>query len=210
MTTHPTSEPRTAEQRQIEADAAYWNELAARLGWRLHGFTFREHANFDTGHPYLAGLSGHERDDILAAIEAEAAPPPAEAVEALLDVKRLRAAMTVVAEMDPSEWLELGDDASAITVAYNAALPTTPQRSSPRSGTRMTDRILLYSDGTVDEIVRGDVHLEKMDREWAYLGAGNAQFSIRATKRGRLVVEPYQGTNLSQFSVERHKEPTDD
>jgi hypothetical protein len=67
----------------------------------------------------------------------------------------------------------------------------------------MSDRILFYEDGTVDEVVRGDVHVEKMDRGWAYLGAGNAQFSIRATKKGRLVIEAYEGTDLSEFSVER-------
>lgn len=65
-----------------------------------------------------------------------------------------------------------------------------------------SDRVLLFLDGTVDEIVSGDVHLEKMDRDWAYLGAGKAQFAVRATGKGRLIVEPYQGTNLSQFLVE--------
>ena len=73
------------------------------------------------------------RDAVAKARRALAAPDTAlrePAATELLDVKRLRAAMTVVAEMDPSEWLELGDDASAITVAYNAAL-TPPAKEKP-------------------------------------------------------------------------------
>lgn len=66
--------PRT-ERERIEADAAYWNELADLLGWRLHGFTFRDHASFQTRGMSLASINGIERDDILRVARLQSTDP---------------------------------------------------------------------------------------------------------------------------------------
>lgn len=55
------------------ADRRYWNKLAKALGWRLYGWTYRNHASFITSPPGIhyqfIEVTGSQRDAILAAIE---------------------------------------------------------------------------------------------------------------------------------------------
>lgn len=59
---------------QVEADKAYWLELASALGWKLIGFTYRWHGTYvnviTTGSEEVCHLSGKQRDDILRALDA--------------------------------------------------------------------------------------------------------------------------------------------
>jgi hypothetical protein len=68
----------TAEERdRLEADLAYWQELADAIdGWSLMGFTWRQSATYvtpgqrHTKHTDVLNLTWVQRDGILAAIEA--------------------------------------------------------------------------------------------------------------------------------------------
>jgi hypothetical protein len=61
------------EIAEIESDGNYWHEFCDAVGWKLVGFTYRDHAGINTGSqmPYRGGFSitGKERYDIMAAIE---------------------------------------------------------------------------------------------------------------------------------------------
>ena len=52
----------------------------------------------------------------------------------------------------------------------------------------MHERITFDDDGrVVDEIVQGDVHIERMDIDWYWMRVGERQF--RVTRRGLRTVE---------------------
>ena len=65
-----------AKDREALADLQYWNALAKKLGWKLHGFSYRHTGSYITGRsatgtqvqPSLT-LTGSERDQIMEAIE---------------------------------------------------------------------------------------------------------------------------------------------
>lgn len=57
------------EAAQILADADYWRRIESALGWRLLGFSWRETATFETGKYSSIVLKGHQRDDIINAID---------------------------------------------------------------------------------------------------------------------------------------------
>jgi hypothetical protein len=59
-----------SEVRQIQADAAYWNELGDALGWQMYGFTAQLTASYITDSISSVQLTGSQRDDIMAAINA--------------------------------------------------------------------------------------------------------------------------------------------
>jgi hypothetical protein len=59
-----------SEVRQIQADAAYWNELGDALGWKMYGFTAQLTASYITDSISSVQLTGGQRDAIMNAINA--------------------------------------------------------------------------------------------------------------------------------------------
>lgn len=53
------------ELSQIFEDSAWWQELAANLGWRLTGFSLRRSAFFIDDQEQSVHLTGSQRDDIM-------------------------------------------------------------------------------------------------------------------------------------------------
>jgi len=59
------------EDRQLQEELEYWQELETLLGWKLYGWTFKNSASYDTGGLYHSSvtLTGKQRDDIVRAIK---------------------------------------------------------------------------------------------------------------------------------------------
>lgn len=63
------------EREQIEADAAWWNQLGDAFGWKLQGFSWRHQATFLTlSNPELdlydtIQINGHQRNQMMATLD---------------------------------------------------------------------------------------------------------------------------------------------
>jgi len=53
----------------VEQNANYWREFASMFGWQLIGFTFRQHALFDTNTYQTLNLNRSQAEDIKKAIK---------------------------------------------------------------------------------------------------------------------------------------------